>query len=335
MRRLMSVSIMACAAAVALGVACSPAAALSGRPYAAQVTAAVLGTVDVKYSDDQTTYMVCENQASENDLSETFSLDWEASYPRINLPLLTASQLGSSLRSIHLNLSPPDGTGELMAGDYQINGEGPPTDGGNQTAGGSDCTQVPYGGQGRITASGPAHTAQVRSDGQLITSPASFFGSQILDLGMPLAEATPATYKDSLGDTAQVMGDLAEATDQIPYPGGATAAFTSLATWETVPVQAPLSRLRQLAHKSRLKLAPVVYSGTHDCSASDANGITAQQCSVSWVFRYTIVLKRTRLYRLGSTGGRGQTGALLPGGCRKPSRPQALRPLGCRNGSTS
>jgi hypothetical protein len=258
-----------------------------GTPYAAEVTAHIVGSVDISYSDDDTTYSVCEEQSAESKISEGFGFDWGVSYPHVTVPVADAEQLGKADKRLHVDAQPTsNGVGGLLNSNYTITGSEPATNGGNQGAGGSDCQPIAYNGSGTF-----------QDDGKPTFALEDFnhiWGlSHTFVFVMPAIQATPATYSEPTGGSDSVYDDLTDVTDTIPMSAN---TLQSQPSWATVPADFDITKLRQLIHSSSVTL-PVSYSSTYDCSDNVDPSTGSDSCSVTWHYKWTVKLVKKFLYR--------------------------------------
>ncbi len=263
-----------------------------GTPYAAETTASIIGTVDIHYADDQTTYQVCDPNYSqygdsESKVDASYSLDWAANYPHVTVPVADTRELGTAYKRLHVPAQPTStGHGGLMTSSYDIAGFGPTTTAGDGRP--SDCAHQPYSAEGKFhTLGSPDFSRLGVQDFYGDTQPVYYFT-------MAPMFARPATYQDSLGNTMDVYKNgFIWDTQRIPLSGG---LLTARPTWDSVPADFSIDELKQLVHGSTLRLHPNVYSGSADCGSS-SGGMSSESCTVTWTFRWTVTLHRKFLYR--------------------------------------
>lgn len=277
-----------------MGLAASPALAKGvlpkGTPYAAETTASIIGTVDMHYTDDNSTSEVCDPNASqftsaEIKVDKTFSFDWAANYPHVTVPVADTSELGAAYKRLHVPAQPTsEGHGGLTTSSYDITGTGPATTNGDGSS--TDCSHTPFGGSGRFSNFGSPDFSRLN-----VTD---FFGDTrpVYYFTMDPIFASPATYQDSYGNTIKVSDDEDEVYNLIPLP---SSVLETKPTWDSVPADFSIDELRTLIHGSTVRLHPNVYSGTLNCS-EPPGPVISDVCSLNWTFRWTVTLHKKFLY---------------------------------------
>lgn len=290
-RRLSAFAATAALASCLLGppaVAARGGEVTKGTPYAAETIATITGTSQLHLQSTATTFDVCEAQSAVTDTNDTYTFDWSARYPQVTVPVATEAQLGAAYNRLRVPVEPTaHGTGGLTHGTFDIQGDEPPTDEGNQGAGGSDCTKQSYASSGAFTASGPIFVDQTYKD---------VFGSRqlfVFDLG-DVSGSNPSTYALPDGTDSDPSADLQSDLEYVPTAQLKLVGLTP-GDYNTVPANFPLDTLIRLAHSRSVEI-PVNFSNTSDCStpATDSN---AFQCTVTWNYHFQVKLTRRFLYR--------------------------------------
>lgn len=253
-----------------------------GTPYAAEVRATILATIDANSHLDQVTPNVCETQSSEEMTNEVFDVKWHALYRNVTVPIADGRDLGKAATRLHVPAEPTSpGTGGAHDSTYDISGFGPPTQQGDQLAGGSDCTKHAFSGKGDYSSTGKPENGRFDFNDD-------FGPRHLFTFEMPPITPKPATYAGADGGQVAVPDDLTNITEGVNQHSG----FAAKPGWNIVYADFDIDQLRKLRTQSKVTLH-LVNKGTHDCS-DHANGVT---CDTRWNYNWTVILQRKFFYR--------------------------------------
>lgn len=290
----MNLAIAAAAAMLALAALLPTAAAASrahrvlpkGTPYAAEVIATIGGESHLTSSVTATTFNVCEAESQVSDHEDDYDFRWQARYPQVTVPVADAERLGRAYKRLHVRVRPTaDGRGGLAEGTFHFSGHSPPTNEGNQGAGGSDCARQPFESSGTFTATHPTFADLTY---KAFEGPRQAFD---FDLGS-IDTAAPASFTMPDGSQADPLSNLDQAAEAVPR---LPAVLNIPAEYDNVPASFDISKLMKLAHSPSVTIYSRT-SGSHDCSVP-ADDFGALQCKVEWNYQFRIKLTRRFLYR--------------------------------------
>jgi hypothetical protein len=273
--------------AIALVLAVVPGAVAKRRmlpkhtPYAAEVQALVSGHTSIDYSDTDTTFKVCEGDSATTSKHAVFDFDWSARYPQVTVPIADARELGKAATKLHVRQQPTaKGKGGMKSGTYTISGEAPPTSGNAQASGGSDCTEVPYSTNGSWIGSPPFFEERSLHDA---------FGSKVFYFVLSeIFDATPNDYAMPDGTPMKAVDDLRRIEGMLPDEADVLEAHP---TYNSVPVDFPIDKLKTLAHSATLAIPTINWKGSRDCSSGESD-VDNDTCTLSWDGFFTVTLKK-------------------------------------------
>jgi hypothetical protein len=224
---------------------------------------------------------VCESQSSETLTDEVFDVKWHALYRNVTVPVADGRELGKAASRLHVPAEATSpGRGGAYDSTYDISGFGPPTQEGDQMAGGSDCTKHAFSGKGDYTSTGKPLNGRFDFNDE-------FGPRHVFTFEMPTITPKPATDVGSEGGKLEVPDDLTNITEGVNQHTG----FTAKPGWNIVYADFDIEQLKKLRTHSKVTLH-LVNKGTHDCS-DHGNGTT---CDTKWNYNWTVILQRKFLY---------------------------------------
>jgi hypothetical protein len=257
-----------------------------GTPYAAEVIATIGGESHIVRAVTATTFNVCEAESQIADGEDEYDFRWKARYPQVTVPVASAEQLGRAYKRLHVRVQPTsDGRGGLTEGTFHFSGHSPPTNEGNQGAGGSDCAKQPFDASGTFTATHPTFADLTY---KAFEGPRRLFD---FDLGS-IDSAAPAAFTLPDGSQADPLANLSEDAEAVPTT---PAVLNVPPEYDSVPASFDISKLMRLAHSPSITIYRRT-SGSHDCG-TPADDFGELKCGVEWNYQFRVKLTRRFLYR--------------------------------------